>query len=106
MFGAILADPGIRNAWASCPTNGESDVDAAVESSQASFEKYHIVSPRARAQLLLAWHDAIVAARDGLAKVLTYETGKHLAEANGEVDYAIPFTWVSAPLRSQRAGRF
>lgn len=51
------------------------------------------MNPRTRAKLLLAWHDAIVAAKDDLAKIITYETGKPLAEAYGELDYAIPFTW-------------
>ncbi|KAL1850314.1 hypothetical protein Plec18170_007009 [Paecilomyces lecythidis] len=51
------------------------------------------MTPRKRAELLSKWHSLIVAARDDLAKILVYETGKPLAEAYGEIDYGTTFTW-------------
>ena len=86
-------DPGTDEAWASCPDNDESDVDAAIQSSHEAFLTYSKLNPRKRAQQLLAWHNLIVAARDDLAKILTYETGKPLAESYGELDYSTGFTW-------------
>ena len=54
------------------------------------------MNPRTRADLLLKWDTLIREARSDLAKILTYETGKPLAEAYGEVDYATGFTrWFS-----------
>lgn len=55
--------------------------------------KYRLVNPRERAKILLKWHELITAARDDIAKIVTYETGKPLVEATGEVDYALGFAW-------------
>lgn len=65
----------------------------AVEVAHDAFEKYKRVNPRKRAQLLLEWDRLIRAAKSDLAKVITHETGKPLAEAHGEIDYALGFTW-------------
>ncbi|KAM0444342.1 hypothetical protein ACHAPV_010213 [Trichoderma viride] len=88
-----VIDPGTGKSWASCPDCREEDVDAAVQSSQKAFHEYSKWTPRQRAQTLLKWHQEIVAARDDLAKILVYETGKPLAEAYGEIDYGTTFTW-------------
>lgn len=79
-----MVDPGSGKAFASCPVNDASDVDATVQHSADAFKKYRQILPRARAKILYDWHNLIVANRDDIAKVITYETGKPLAEANGE----------------------
>ena len=86
-------DPGTTIPWASCPNNSAKDVPAAVESAHAAFETFKKVNPRARAQLLLKWDTLIKEARSDLAKILTHETGKPIAESLGEIDYATGFTW-------------
>ncbi|KAL9946267.1 Succinate-semialdehyde dehydrogenase, mitochondrial [Verticillium nonalfalfae] len=88
-----VLDPGNGNAWASCPDNDEDDVEPAVQSSYAAFQSYSKYTPRQRAQLLLAWHQLIVAAREDLARIVVHETGKPMAEALGEIDYATTFSW-------------
>jgi succinate-semialdehyde dehydrogenase len=88
-----VVDPGSDKAFASCPDNAVEDVDAAIQSSYRAFKEYSVLNPRKRAQLLLKWHELITAARDDLAQILTYETGKPLAEAYGEIDYSLGFTW-------------
>ncbi|EHK16254.1 uncharacterized protein TRIVIDRAFT_39675 [Trichoderma virens Gv29-8] len=88
-----VIDPGSGKSWASCPDCREEDVDAAVRSSHRAFQSYSKWTPRQRAQTLLKWHQEIIAARDDLAKILVHETGKPLAEAYGELDYATTFTW-------------
>ncbi|KAK8227594.1 Aldehyde/histidinol dehydrogenase [Phyllosticta capitalensis] len=88
-----VVDPGTGKAWASCPANSAADVDAAVQSSHACFESYRKLTPRARAKLLLKWDSLIHENYDDLATLLTYETGKPLAEAYGELDYSTGFTW-------------
>jgi succinate-semialdehyde dehydrogenase / glutarate-semialdehyde dehydrogenase len=87
------SDPGTATPFASCPDNAVEDVDAAVQSSYNAFEIYKKVNPRTRARQLMSWHQLILHRRDDLAKILTYETGKPLAEAQGEIDYATGFTW-------------
>lgn len=86
-------DPGSNKVFASCPTNQAEDVDRFVVSSQKAFESYRHVNPRVRAKILLKWHDVITNAREDIAKIMVYETGKPMTEALGEVDYALGFAW-------------
>jgi succinate-semialdehyde dehydrogenase / glutarate-semialdehyde dehydrogenase len=86
-------DPGTGKPWISCPINDASDVDAAVRSSHACFEKFKKISPRQRAQMIYKWDSLIKEHRDDLATILVYETGKPRAEAYGEIDYSTGFTW-------------
>jgi succinate-semialdehyde dehydrogenase/glutarate-semialdehyde dehydrogenase len=41
----------------------------------------------------LKWDSLIRENKDDLAKIVTYETGKPIAESLGELDYALGFTW-------------
>ncbi|KNG81585.1 succinate-semialdehyde dehydrogenase [Aspergillus nomiae NRRL 13137] len=75
-----VIDPGTDLAWASCPTNSAEDVPSAVEAAHAAFEQYKKSNPRQRAQWLMKWDALIREAKPDLAKILTHETGKPLAE--------------------------
>ncbi|KAF7558599.1 hypothetical protein G7046_g5567 [Stylonectria norvegica] len=88
-----VIDPGSDRTFTSCPDNGPDDVESAVLSSNAAFNLYRTFTPRKRSELLLNWHNLIVAAKNDLAQILTHETGKPLSEAHGELDYALGFTW-------------
>jgi succinate-semialdehyde dehydrogenase len=88
-----LIDPGTRKVFANVSNNEVIDVDDYVTTSEAAFQSYKHVNPRIRAKILLKWHELITAARDDIAKIVVYETGKPLAEALGEVDYALGFAW-------------
>ncbi|CAG9946981.1 unnamed protein product [Clonostachys rosea f. rosea IK726] len=88
-----VEDPGTGETFASCPDFDESDIEAVVRSSQEAFQHFRKENPRSRAKKLLAWDHLIRQNRDDLALVLTYEAGKPLAEAYGEIDYALGFTW-------------
>jgi succinate-semialdehyde dehydrogenase/glutarate-semialdehyde dehydrogenase len=75
------------------PTNTADDVDAAVAAAHAAFQTFRRANPRERARQLMAWDALIRGSRADLAALLTAETGKPLAEALAEVDYAAGFTW-------------
>jgi succinate-semialdehyde dehydrogenase / glutarate-semialdehyde dehydrogenase len=47
--------------------------------------------PDERATVLMAWHDLMLAHQDDLARIMTAEQGKILAEARSEVRYAASF---------------
>lgn len=68
------------------------DVEQAVQTSYEAFLKYRTTTPRERADKLMKWDTLIRKHKDDLAKLLVYETGKPLAEAHGEIDYAASFT--------------
>lgn len=86
-------DPGTGKVWASCPINEVADVDGYVTSSSKAFQSYRYMNPRDRAKILLEWYHLIKKARQDIASIVTYETGKPLAEAVGEVEYALGFAW-------------
>ncbi|KAF5617068.1 succinate-semialdehyde dehydrogenase [Fusarium sp. NRRL 25303] len=88
-----VEDPGSGKIWASCPANQVGDVDQYIESSQTAFDSFRHTNPRERAKILLKWHELIIKAREDIAKIVVYETGKPMLEAVGEVDYALGFAW-------------
>lgn len=69
------------------------DVDTAVQEAHKAFLSYRETNPRQRAQWMLKWDSLIRQHRDDIANIVTYETGKPLAESQGELDYALGFTW-------------
>lgn len=88
-----VIDPGSDKVWATAPDNAAEDVDAAVNAAHEAFQTYKKINPRTRAQWLLKWDALIRENRDDIAHIVTYETGKPLAESQGELDYALGFTW-------------
>ncbi|KAH7123091.1 succinate-semialdehyde dehydrogenase [Dactylonectria macrodidyma] len=87
-----VEDPGTGKPFATCPTNKAPDVEAFVKTSQEAFLEYRHLNPRVRAKLI-KWHELITNAREDIAKLVTYEKGKLLTEARGEVDNALGFAW-------------
>ncbi|KAH8598763.1 Aldehyde/histidinol dehydrogenase [Bisporella sp. PMI_857] len=88
-----VIDPGTGKAWATVPDNDAEDVDAAVKAAHEAFQSYRKVVPRQRARWILKWDGLIRENMEDLAKIVTYETGKPLAESRGEIEYSLGFTW-------------
>ncbi|KAI1386793.1 aldehyde dehydrogenase [Hypoxylon trugodes] len=86
-----IIDPGTDRKFASCPDMAAEDVDDAVKAAQAAFQTYRTFTPRARSELLTKFYNLIQEHKDDIATILVYETGKPLAEAYGEIDYASSF---------------
>ncbi|KAK7222451.1 hypothetical protein V2G26_010454 [Clonostachys chloroleuca] len=87
-----IIDPGTGKPWATCTDAATEDVENAVLTAYDAFLKYRTVNPRQRADKLAKWDALIRKHREDLARILVYETGKPLAEALGEVEYAASFT--------------
>lgn len=69
------------------PADGMAALQAAVDA-QAEFAA---TPPRARADMLMAAFELLHAAVDDLARLMTLEMGKPLAESRGEIAYAAEF---------------
>ncbi|KAH9886858.1 aldehyde dehydrogenase [Xylariomycetidae sp. FL2044] len=92
-----VIDPGSDKKFATCTDMASEDVDSAVQAACRAFQIYRTFTPRTRADLVAKWDALIREHEDDLATILTYETGKPLAEAHGEVQYAASFTrWFAA----------
>lgn len=81
-------DPGTGEIWATAPDNGAADVDRAVQAAQTAFKSYRKLTPRVRSRCLQKWSTLIDENKDDLAKIITFETGKPIADAVFELDYS------------------
>ncbi|KAH7057055.1 Aldehyde/histidinol dehydrogenase [Macrophomina phaseolina] len=88
-----VLDPGTDKPWSRVTNSSAADVPAAVQAAQEAFLKYRTVSPRTRAQWLYRWDALIREHKHDIATILVYETGKPFAEAIGELEYSLSFTW-------------
>jgi succinate-semialdehyde dehydrogenase/glutarate-semialdehyde dehydrogenase len=86
-----VTDPATLQALVRVPDSDADDARAAVESAAAAFPAWRARTGRERAQLLKTWNDLIVAHQEDLAKIISSEQGKPLAEARGEVLYGASY---------------
>lgn len=75
----------------SVPDCDASDTEQAVVAANAAWPAWRALTAGARADLLERWHALILAHIDDLARIMTAEQGKPLAEAAGEIRYAATF---------------
>ncbi|QKO20970.1 aldehyde dehydrogenase family protein [Rhodoferax sp. BAB1] len=70
--------------------SGEVDAQAAIAAARCAFDRPDWAqSPRLRQQVMLNWADRLEARADALARLLTLENGKVLAQSHGEIGAAI-----------------
>lgn len=70
---------------------GIAETELAVKAAKSALKAWSVKSANERAGLLKAWFDLIIAHQDDLARILTLEQGKPLAEAKGEISYGAAF---------------
>jgi aspartate-semialdehyde dehydrogenase len=63
----------------------------AVDAAQAAFPAWATALPQARGALLRRWAELMLRHKEDLARIMTFEQGKPLSEARGEIDYAASF---------------
>src|SRR5690348_12017978 len=86
-----VTDPATGQVFAAVADSGAADAQAAADAAHAAFGAWRSYSARQRAQLLKRWHALIVANGEDLAKLMSREQGKPLAEARGEVAYGASY---------------
>ncbi|WP_163648178.1 NAD-dependent succinate-semialdehyde dehydrogenase [Modicisalibacter sp. 'Wilcox'] len=84
-------DPATEETIGQVPDLAAADVDAAIDAAVNAFADWRDTSALERADKLLAWYRGMTEHREALARLMTREQGKPLAEARGEVDYAASF---------------
>lgn len=70
---------------------GPSEADAAITAANAAWPAWRAKTAKERAAILMRWYHLLIAHADDLARVLTAEQGKPLAEARGEIVYGASF---------------
>jgi len=95
-----VTDPATSRVVGSCANATEADVVAAVDAAEEAFAAWRRTSPRVRSRVLRAMHDALLADKDELSRLITLEVGKPLRESVGEVEYAAEFAlWYAEEAR-------
>lgn len=66
-------------------------IQRAIAAADAALPAWRALLAKERAAILRRWHDLMLQQVDDLARIITLEQGKPLAEARGEVSYAAGF---------------
>lgn len=78
------------------PRSDHRDVDRAVEAARREYPRWGIVSPPRRAGMLFRAAEVLVQRKEGLAVLMTKESGKILNESRREIQEAIDIMYFAA----------
>ena len=78
------------------PKSGKEEVDAAVRSARAAFEKWRLVPAPRRGDIMRRVGDLMVQRKEELSRLMTREMGKVLAETRGDVQEGIDTAYYAA----------
>jgi succinate-semialdehyde dehydrogenase / glutarate-semialdehyde dehydrogenase len=73
------------------PNLGEAETKRAIEAANRAFPAWSKKTAKERAAVLRRWFDLMMANQEDLARLMTLEQGKPLAESRAEVSYAAAF---------------
>jgi alpha-ketoglutaric semialdehyde dehydrogenase len=78
------------------PASGEEDVARAVEAAKTAFDSWRLTPAPKRAEILYRAAEILVQRKEDIARDMTREMGKVLAETRGDVQEAIDMTYLMA----------
>jgi succinate-semialdehyde dehydrogenase/glutarate-semialdehyde dehydrogenase len=100
--GAVIAvtNPATGEQIGSVPNMGAAETRRAIEAASAAWPAWRAKTSKERSNVLRKWTELMLANQDDLAKLMTAEQGKPLAESRGEIEYAASFIeWFSEEAR-------
>ncbi len=86
-----VRNPASGEVLGTIPKMGAAETRRAIEAAARAMPAWAKKTAKERAQILRRWHDLMMENQDALAKLMTAEQGKPLAEARGEIAYAASF---------------
>ena len=86
-----VTDPATGATLASVPRLRAAEAEAAIAAANAAWPAWRAKTAKERAAILMKWHALMIENADDLARIMTAEQGKPLAEARGEVVYGASF---------------
>jgi succinate-semialdehyde dehydrogenase/glutarate-semialdehyde dehydrogenase len=84
-------DPATGETLAEVADLTETETRHAIERAHAAFPAWAAKTAKERAAILRKWYELIMGAQEDLARIMTAEQGKPLAETRGEVAYGASF---------------
>lgn len=86
-----IHNPATGELLAEVPNMGTADTQQAVDAAEAALPAWRALTAKERANRLRRWFELMMANQEELARIMTLEQGKPLAEARGEIAYAASF---------------
>ncbi|MEM5316426.1 NAD-dependent succinate-semialdehyde dehydrogenase [Paraburkholderia sp. JHI869] len=86
-----VSNPATGETLAQVANSTQADARAATDAAARALPAWRDKLPRERAELLHRWHALILANTEDLARLMSMEQGKPLAEARGEVAYGASY---------------
>ena len=87
----VVRDPATDEVVATVPRGGREEAHEAIDAAARALPGWRATTADERSALLRRLADAMLERREALARLMTREQGKPLAEARGEVAYAASF---------------
>jgi len=84
-------NPATGEILGTVPTWARQRTRRAIEAANAAFPAWRVKTAKERANILRKWFDLMMANQEDLARILTAEQGKPLAEARTEISYGASF---------------
>ena len=86
-----VTNPATGEVLGTVPNCGAAETKRAVEAANRAWPAWRAKTAKERAVILRRWYGLIMANQEELARLLTLEQGKSLAEARGEIAYGAAF---------------
>jgi len=86
-----VSNPADGTILTTVPNQGVAETRRAIEAANAAWPAWRIKTAKERAVILRRWFELMLENKDDLAKLMTAEQGKPLAESAGEVLYGASF---------------
>jgi malonate-semialdehyde dehydrogenase (acetylating)/methylmalonate-semialdehyde dehydrogenase len=100
-----VTNPANGEVLARVPLSGAADLDAAVNAARAALPEWRAVSTIARARKLFELRERLVARSEDLARAVTTEMGKTIADARAEVARMIEMVEAACAIPTTMQGR-
>jgi succinate-semialdehyde dehydrogenase/glutarate-semialdehyde dehydrogenase len=86
-----VLDPATGQELARVPRMGADETRRAIDAAREAYPGWRGTLAKERARIMRRWADLMLEHRDDLARLLTAEQGKPLAESSVEIEYAASF---------------
>ncbi len=86
-----VLNPADQSRLGAAPKMGRPETRRAIEAADAALPAWRALTAKERAATLRKWNDLILENKEDLARIMTAEQGKPLAEARGEIVYGASF---------------
>ncbi|ALR77952.1 NADP-dependent succinate-semialdehyde dehydrogenase [[Enterobacter] lignolyticus] len=86
-----VVNPANGQRLGSVPKMGAEETREAIDAANRALPAWRALTAKARATVLRRWFDLMMENQEDLARLMTLEQGKPLAEARGEISYAASF---------------